>query len=162
MSTKELLNTLNRYDSRHNRGKLSEIGLKKIAKIQNISENELNQTKKLQKKSIDELREIARLRRIKNSDKLTKEDIIINLLKSESSALENDFMKHFNNNTTNDDTYDDKIRGKISDIRMIPSRLGNIVTNKDRKNIKKELYKIKKRKTFQIRKKKRFRNILSN
>ena len=163
MSTKELLNALNRYDSRHNRGKLSEIGLKKIAKIQNISENEWNQTKKLQKKSIDELRETARLRRIKNSDKLTKEDIIISLLKSESSALENDFMKHFNNNTTNDDTYDDKIRGKISDIRMILSRLGNIVTNKDRKNIKKELYGIKKkRKTFQIRKKKRFRNILSN
>ena len=145
MSTKELLNTLNRYDSRHNRGKLSEIGLKKIAKIQNISENEWNQTKKLQKKSIDELRETARLRRIKNSDKLTKEDIIISLLKSESSALENDFMKHFNNNTTNDDTYDDKIRGKISDIRMILSRLGNIVTNKDRKNIKKELYEKKKK-----------------
>ena len=51
MSTKELLNTHNRYDSR-----LSKIGLEKIAKIQNISENELNQTKKLQGKSIDELR----------------------------------------------------------------------------------------------------------
>ena len=49
MSTKELLNTLNRYDSRRNCGKLSEIGLEKIAKIQNISENELNQTKMLQK-----------------------------------------------------------------------------------------------------------------
>ena len=49
MLTKELLNTLNRYDSRRNRGKLSEIGLEKIAKIQNISENELNQTKMLQK-----------------------------------------------------------------------------------------------------------------
>ena len=76
MSTKELLNTLNRYDSKRNRGKLSEIELEKIAKIQNISKNESNQT--------------------------------INLLKSESSALENNFMKHFNNNNTNDDTYDDK------------------------------------------------------
>ena len=66
MSTKELLNTLNKYDSRRNHGKLSETGLQKIAKIQNISENELNQTKKLQGKSIDELREIVRLRRIKN------------------------------------------------------------------------------------------------
>ena len=76
MSTKELLNTLNRYDSKRNRGKLSEIELEKIAKIQNISKNESNQT--------------------------------ISLLKSESSALENNFMKHFNNNNTNDDTYDDK------------------------------------------------------
>ena len=46
-------------------------------------------------------------------------------------------MKHFNNNNNNnnDDTYNDKIRGKISDIRMILSRLRNIVTNKDRKKI---------------------------
>ena len=47
--------------------------------------------------------------------KLTKEDLIITLLKSASSTLENNFMKHFNNNNTEDDTYD-KIRGKISDI----------------------------------------------
>ena len=70
-------------------------------------------------------------------------------------------MKHFNN-STNDDTYDDKIKGKISDIRMILSRLGNIVTNKDRKKITKELYGIEKRKTFQIRKKKKFMMILLN
>ena len=48
-------------------------------------------------------------------------------------------MKHFNNNTNDDD----KIAGKISDINMILSRLGNIVANKDRKKITKELYEIK-------------------
>ena len=32
------------------------------------------------------------------------------------------------------------IRGKISDINIILSRLGNIVTKTDRKKIKKELY----------------------
>ena len=52
-------------------------------------------------------------------------------MKSASSALENNFMKHFNNDNDDDDTYDDKIRGKISDINMIFSNLGNIVTNKD-------------------------------
>ena len=144
MVTKELLNTLNRYDSWRDHGKLSKIGLEKIAKIQNISENELNQAKKLQGKSVDELKEIARLRRIKNRKKLAKEDLIISLLKSESSVLENNFMKHFNDNNTNDDTYD-KLRGKISDIRMIFSRLGNKVTNKDRKKITKELYEIEKK-----------------
>ena len=153
MSTKELLNTLNRYDSRRNSRKLSKIGLEKIAKIQNISENELNETKKLQGKSIDELRQIARLRRIKNRDKLTKEDLFIALLKSESSAAERNFETLFNNNT-NDDTYDGKIRGKISDIRMILSRLGNIVTKNDRKKIKKELYEIEnKKKTLSDKKK---------
>ena len=71
--------------------------------------------------------------RIKNISKLTKEELIITLLKSESSALEYNLVKHFNNNNTNDDTYEDKIRGKISDIRMILSRLANIVDINDRK-----------------------------
>ena len=58
-------------------------------------------------------------------------------------------MKHFdNNNNTDDDTYDDKIRGKISDIRMILSRLGNTVTNNDRNRIKRELYEIEKKKNL--------------
>ena len=109
----------------------------------------------MQRKSIDELKEIARLRRIKNREKLTQEDQIITLLKSESSDAERHYVKHFNNNNTDNDTYDGKIRGKISDMRMILSRLGNIVTKNYRKKITNELYEIKKRKTFQIRKKKR-------
>ena len=59
MSTEELLNTLSRYDSKRkvksNRRKLLKIKLEKIAKIQNISKNELNKAEKLQNKSIDEL-----------------------------------------------------------------------------------------------------------
>ena len=43
--------------------------------------------------------------------------------------------KNFVNNNTNDDDDDDKIRNKISDIRTILSRLGNIVTKDDRKKI---------------------------
>ena len=151
MTTQELINTLTKYDSRRKvkkiRSKFSKIGLEKIAKIPNISKNELNQAKKLERKSIDELKEIARLGRIKNIKKLTTEELITTLLKSKSSAAERNFEKKFNikndnNNNNDDDTYDDKIRGKICDIRMILSRLGNI---NDRKKIKKELYKIEKR-----------------
>ena len=88
-------------------------------------------------------------------------------MKSEGSNAERNYMKHFNintnvnnnntsvnntnvndndnnnnndvNNNTNDDddTYDGKIRDKISDIRAILSRLGNIVTKNDRDKIKK-------------------------
>ena len=65
-------------------------------------------------------------------------------------------MKHFNtnvdNNTTNidtnDDTYNDKIRDKIGDIRVIHSRLGDIVTKGDRVKIKKELYEIENKKNL--------------
>ena len=50
MTTQELIDTLFRYVSgckvKNNRKKLLKIGLEKIAKIQNISKNELNQSKK--------------------------------------------------------------------------------------------------------------------
>ena len=82
MSTKKLINTLNRYDSKRKGEKLSKIGLGKVAKIPNISENEVNQAKKLQRKSINKSNEIARLTRIKNRNKLAKEGLIISLLKS--------------------------------------------------------------------------------
>ena len=119
MSTEELLNFLSRYDSRRkvdsNRKKLLKIKLKKIAKIENISKNELNKAEKLQNKSIDELRGIARLRRIRNRNNLAKEDLNISLLKSESNPAERNYMKYFNNSTNDDDdddddTYDDKLK----------------------------------------------------
>ena len=91
------------------------------------------------------------MRGTKNREKLTREDLIISLLKSESSALEN----NFNNNTDDDDTYGDKIRDKISDIRMIHSRLWNIVTKNDRKKITKELYEIEKKKNLSDKEKKK-------
>ena len=72
MPTKKLLNTLNKYDSNCKGEKLSKIRPGKVAKIQNVSNNELNQAEKLQRKSIDELKEIAWLRRIKDRGKLTK------------------------------------------------------------------------------------------
>ena len=80
------------------------------------------------------------MRRIKNYDNLTKEDLIISFLKSESNPLERNYMKYFNNSTS-----DDKIKYKINDIRMILSRLGNMVTRNDRKEIKKKLYQIEKK-----------------
>ena len=142
LSTKELLDTLSRYDTKRkvnsNRRKTLKMGLEKTAKIQNISKNELSKAGKLQNKSLDELRGIARLRRIKNSDNLTKEHLIISLLKSESNPVER-------NNSISDDTSDDKIKSKKNDIRLILSRLGNIVTKKYRKEIKKELYETEKK-----------------
>ena len=86
-----------------------------------------------------------------------KEDLVLTLLKSESSDAERNYIKHFNNNTDDEDTYDDtfdgKIRDKINDTRMILSRLGNIVDRNDRKNIKKELYEIEKKKNPSNKKK---------
>ena len=111
----------------------------------------VNNIEKLQNKSIDELKTIAKLRRIENRDKLKKDGLITSLLKSGSSNAEHNYVKHFNNNTNFDnnnnnndnnnnnnkddnDTYDSKLRYQISNTRMILIRLRNIVTNKDKKN----------------------------
>ena len=67
-----------------------------------------------------------------------------------NSNAERNYMKHFNtnvdnnnvDNSSNDETYDGKIRDKISDIRVTLSRLGDIVTKDDRVKIKKELHEI--------------------
>ena len=122
---------------------------------------------------IYELKEIAKLRRIKNRNKIEKEDLIISLLKSQSSNAERSYMKHLSNNTNvdnnndtnddsnnntnddNDDIYDGKIRDKISDIRMILSRLGNTITSNSRKKIKKELYEIENKKNLTVKENKK-------
>ena len=119
---------------------------------------------------MDELKGIAKLRRLENRDKSNKEDLIISLLKSESSNAERNCMKHPDNNTnddnnntyddTYDDTYDSKIRDKMSDIRMILSRLGNAITNKDKKKIKKDLYETEKKQNLSDKEKKGFVIIL--
>ena len=81
-------------------------------------------------------------------------------------------MKHFNinnnddnsNNTndTKDDTYDqEKIRYKISDTRMILSRLGNKIINNDRKKTKKELYVIENKKNLSdVEEEKKYDNLV--
>ena len=79
------------------------------------------------------------MKRINKIETLEREKLITAILKSEINAEE-----HSNNNTDND-TYDGKIRGKICDIKMILGRLGDIVINKNRRKITKELYEIEKK-----------------
>ena len=59
MSTKELLDILSRYDTKRkvnsNRRKILKMGLEKLAKIKDISENELRKAENLQCKSRDGL-----------------------------------------------------------------------------------------------------------
>ena len=75
------------------------------------------------------------MRRIKNYDNLTREYLIFSLLKSESNPAERNYKEYFDNSTN------DEIKSKINDIRLILSRLGNIVTKNDRKKLKKSFMK---------------------
>ena len=78
--------------------------------MQNLSQNELNQIAEMHNQSRDELERIAKIRRIKNYEEMTKEELIISLLKSKQSIAE-----LFNNNNNNNNINDNK----INDIRRI-------------------------------------------
>ena len=58
-----------------------------VKKAPNILENEVYNEENLKRKSIDELKEIAKLRRIKNRGKLKKEGWIISIFKSKGSNV---------------------------------------------------------------------------
>ena len=77
--------------------------------------------------SRDELEQIANKRRIKNHEEISKEELMISLLKSKQSIAE-----LFNNNPDDD---------KISDIKRILNRLRDTPPKKNRKKIKKNLTK---------------------
>ena len=96
--------------------------------MQNLSQNEFNQTAEMRYQSRDKLEQIAKIRRIKNYEEMTKEELIISLLKSKQSIAE-----LFNNNL-----YDNK----ISEIRRILNRLRDILPGKYRREIKEKLYEI--------------------
>ena len=78
----------------------------------------------LQNMSLDDLKKIVKLRRIKNYDTLAKEDLIYILLRSDKNLFEDNYIKYISNNTT------DELRSKIDNIRIALARLGNIITKK--------------------------------
>ena len=94
--------------------------------MQNLSQNELNQIAEMRDQSRDELERIAKIRRIKNYEEMSKEELIISLLKLKQSIAE-----LFNNKLDDD---------KISDIRKIPNILKDIIPKIYRKEIKKKSF----------------------
>ena len=77
--------------------------------------------------SRDELEQIAKVRGVKNYEDIKKEDLLISLLKSKESKSE-----LFNDNNNNE----------ISDIKRILNRQRDILSKKDRKEIKDKLHEI--------------------
>ena len=105
--------------------------------------------------SLNDVKKIAILRRIKNYDKLSKEDLIYTLLISESNPIESNYEKYITNNTNNE------IKARINNIRIILARLGNAVTKNERNKIRKDLYKIeKKQKLIKTQKERVYRYLI--
>ena len=74
-----------RLDQFKKRQSLLQNGLEQIAKMQNLTQNELEQITRTHNQARDELEQIAEIRRIKNYEKMSKERLIIALLKSKRS-----------------------------------------------------------------------------
>ena len=102
--------------------------------MQNLLQNELNQIAEMRNQSRNELERIAKIRRIKNQEKMSKEELIMSLLKSKQSIAE-----FFNNNSNNNNNL---YNNKINDIRRILNRLRDILPRKYRKETKEKLYEI--------------------
>ena len=98
MSRKKFLRTLNKSD--HNFKNISLNGPERIAKMQNLSQNELEQ--------------IPEMRRIKNYENMSREGLLIALLKSKQSHI--GLYKSKSNNTEIEETRKifNEIRNKFS------------------------------------------------
>ena len=121
MSADDLVNTMNRYNSKRESYRIHRKFRKiypKFVKKQNISEDDLRKATKLQNMSHDDLKKLAKLRDIKNHDILAKEDLIYTLLRSEKNIYEDNYEKYISNNTINE------LRSRINVIRMLLARLG--------------------------------------
>ena len=65
--------------------------------------------------SHDDLKKIAMLRNIENHDRLSREDLVYALLKSESHPVEINYIKY---------NISAEIKSKMNNIRKTPARLG--------------------------------------
>ena len=124
------------------RRKLNRLGLKNIGKRQNITKNDLNKAILLHNKSLSDLQKLAKLRRIKNIDNLSKEDLIYTLFRTKENIFENNYTKYTNNDTN------DPIKAKINKIRITAAKLGHILTKEERNFIREKLYKLENKKRF--------------
>ena len=86
MSREKLLSTLDKLERITKN--LSKYGLNKIAKMQNLSLDGLEQIKRMNNLSLDKLKQITITRHIKNYKDMSREDLLIALLKSNQSHTE--------------------------------------------------------------------------
>ena len=89
--------------------------------------------------SIDDLKDIAKRRLIKNYVNITKDQLYYALMRSEKSPQEDNYLKYLKNVV-----YDD-LNEQISHIYFLLTKLDNKVSNVKRQNIKERLKKSKKK-----------------
>ena len=120
MSRKRLLSTLDKSEC--NFKNISLKALNQIAKMQNLSQNELAQMIRMKNLPQNELEQITKMRRIKNYRNMSKERLLIALLKSKQRHAE--LYKSKSNNTEIEETRKifNEIRNKFSKSKIKENR----------------------------------------
>ena len=99
----------------------------------------MHEATRLNQKLLSDLKKLAQFQRIKNSDNLSKEDLLYTLLRSEKNHLEDNYMKNIQTMTK---------KAKINIIRILAPKLSNSLAKEERNVIRKELYAIENKKRF--------------
>ena len=98
---------------------LSQNGLQQITKMQNLSQNDLDQITKMLNLLWNELEQIAKMRHIKNYKNMSKEGLLITLLKSGCS-----FAELYKNNFN--DAKIEEIKKSVNELRDSRSKITKI------------------------------------
>ena len=122
MSKEKLLSAIN--ESMRIFKNLSQNGLERIARMQNLSLNELEQIAEMNNLPQNKLKQIAKTRRIKYYKDMSKEDLLIALLKSNQSDAE--LRRSEDNNA------------KIKETKKIFNKLRNNFSKEEVKSIRRK------------------------
>ena len=137
---KELKDLVYRQTEKHKsyntHRRVNHLGLKKIGKRENLTNKNIKKVKKLNELTTHGLKTIAKLREIKNYNNLMREDLIYTLLRSEEAPQENSYLEYLGNASNSE------FEKRINNARVLTAKLGNILTDKERKTIRDELYRL--------------------
>ena len=122
------------------RRRVNRLCLKKIGKRKSLSNEDVEVVKQLNELTKYDLKTIAKLREIKNYNNLTREDLICVLFRLEQAPQEDNYLQYLDNTT------DSELKKRINFARVLTAKLGNILTNKERKAIRGKLYKLEDKK----------------
>ena len=149
MSTGDLIKAIYTYLQKKKQDTITEIlkglELTHLAERQNISTSDVDEIRRLNNMSHNDLKKIAKLRNIIKYGTLSREDLVYTLIRSEKAPHENNYMKYIQNNEI--EKIKDKIKDKIKIIKIKLLKL-EIIIKKNCKILQK-----KKKKSLQKHKK---------
>ena len=106
----------------------------------------MKQVKRLNELTTYGPKTIAKMREINNYNDMSREELIYILLRSKKAPQKDNYLKYLNNATNSE------LKKRINDVSILTAKLGNILTNKQRKTIRKELDELENKKHTKTKK----------